>query len=98
MILVKPPINDTIIILSKGKKVCVIGPVSIRTYTGQDGQTHASMEVNAEDVEFLSPRSEAPKASAPANTVPADTSKPLPKGAPAGSQYVDPGEDELPFE
>ena len=45
--------------LSKGRKVCVIGPVSCRTYTGNDGQVRASMEVTADDVEFLTPRSEA---------------------------------------
>jgi single-strand DNA-binding protein len=41
--------------LSKGKKVYVSGPVQCRTYTGQDGQTRASMEVTANEVEFLSP-------------------------------------------
>ena len=40
--------------LAKGRKVCVVGPVSVSTYTGQDGKTRASMEVTAEDVEFLS--------------------------------------------
>ena len=44
--------------LSKGRKVCVIGPVSVRTYQGNDGSTKASLEVTAEDVEFLSQRSE----------------------------------------
>lgn len=44
--------------LDKGRKVCVVGPVSINTYTGNDGQTRASMEVTAEDVEFLTPRNE----------------------------------------
>ena len=42
--------------LDKGRKVCVVGSVSISTYKGQDGQTRASMEVTAEDVEFLSPK------------------------------------------
>jgi single-strand DNA-binding protein len=41
--------------LSKGKKVAVIGPVSVRTYTAKDGTTRASMEITADDVEFLSP-------------------------------------------
>ena len=41
--------------LIKGKKVCVIGPVSVSTYTGQDGKTYANLEVTAQDVEFLSP-------------------------------------------
>ena len=40
--------------LIKGRKVCVIGPVSVSTYTGQDGATHAHLEVMAEEVEFLS--------------------------------------------
>ena len=42
--------------LSKGKKVCVIGSVDVRTYEGKDGTTHASMNVQAVDVEFLSPK------------------------------------------
>ena len=45
--------------LSKGKKVCVIGPVAVRTYTGNDGNTRAQMEVTADEVEFLSSKSEA---------------------------------------
>lgn len=40
--------------LAKGRKVCVVGAVSCRTYTGNDGTTRASMEVMADDVEFLS--------------------------------------------
>jgi single-strand DNA-binding protein len=40
--------------LAKGKKVFVSGPVSVTTYTAKDGTTRASMEVTAEDVEFLS--------------------------------------------
>lgn len=42
--------------LAKGRKVSVVGPVSVSTYTGQDGNVHANLEVTAEDVEFLSPR------------------------------------------
>ena len=42
--------------LEKGKKVCVIGAVSVRTYTGNDGTTRASLEVtDVSEVEFLSP-------------------------------------------
>ena len=44
--------------LSKGKKVSVVGPVSVRTW--ESNEKHgASLEVTAEEVEFLSPRSEA---------------------------------------
>ena len=41
--------------LTKGKKVFVSGPVTVSTYTAKDGSTRASMEITAEDVEFLSP-------------------------------------------
>ena len=44
--------------LAKGRKVCVVGSVSVHTFTGNDGTTRASLEVNAEDVEFLSSRNE----------------------------------------
>lgn len=45
--------------LGKGKKVAVTGAVSLNTYTAKDGTTKASLEVNADEVEFLSPRSDA---------------------------------------
>jgi single-strand DNA-binding protein len=44
--------------LSKGKKVCVVGSVSVSTYTTQNGETRANMDVFAEKVEFLSPASQ----------------------------------------
>ena len=40
--------------LAKGKKVFVSGPVSVSAYTAKDGTTRASMEITADDVEFLS--------------------------------------------
>ncbi|MDD3411528.1 MAG: single-stranded DNA-binding protein [Eubacteriales bacterium] len=43
--------------LAKGRKVCVIGPVSVSSYEAKDGSgTRFSLDVNAEDVEFLSSR------------------------------------------
>ena len=46
--------------LAKGRKVCVVGAVSVRTYTGNDGTTRASLEVTeVSEVEFLSPREQA---------------------------------------
>ncbi len=42
--------------LSKGKKVMVIGPVSARAYTTSGGETRVSIEVTAQDIEFLSPK------------------------------------------
>lgn len=42
--------------LIKGQKVCVSGPVSCRSYQTQNGENRVSMEIKAEDVEFLSAR------------------------------------------
>ena len=39
--------------LAKGRKVCVIGSVSVSTYNANDGSTRATLEVFAQDVEFL---------------------------------------------
>lgn len=44
--------------LSKGRKVAVVGPVSVSTYQANDGSTRAQLEVTAEDVEFLSGQAE----------------------------------------
>lgn len=42
--------------LQKGKKVMVYGPVSARGYSKSDGTVGVSIEINANEVEFLSPR------------------------------------------
>lgn len=44
--------------LAKGRKVFVSGPLSARTYQATDGSTRISLEVTADDVEFLSSRND----------------------------------------
>ena len=44
--------------LAKGRKVAVVGSVSLHTYESQNGKQGASLEVVADDVEFLSQRTE----------------------------------------
>jgi single-strand DNA-binding protein len=51
--------------LEKGRKVCVVGRVSLRTWE-KDGKHGASLEVLAEDVEFLSSRTETATPAEPA--------------------------------
>ena len=46
--------------LQKGKKVCVVGTVSVRAYINNKGEAAGSLEVKADEVEFLSAR-EQPK-------------------------------------
>ena len=41
---------------TKGKKICVVGSVGVHAYTNSKGEPGASLEVNASEIEFLSPR------------------------------------------
>ena len=76
--------------LSKGRKVFVSGPLSARTYQANDGSTRVSLEVTADDVEFLSSRAEA---EAMGSSVPANNA-----GVTATSSGFTAVEtDELPF-
>ena len=40
--------------LLKGRKVCVVGPVEASAYIAQDGSARASLEVYADEIEYLS--------------------------------------------
>jgi single-strand DNA-binding protein len=60
--------------LSKGKKVSVVGPVSARAYTDRNGKANVSIEVTANEVEFLSPANNA----ATTAPVPYPPSDPMP--------------------
>lgn len=68
--------------LAKGRKVAVVGRVSLRTWE-KDGKHGATLEVTADDVEFLSTKAETTADSAP--TVDAAT----------GMAVVEP--DDLPY-
>ena len=50
--------------LAKGKKVAIIGELDARTYTDKDGKTKVSLDITADEVEFLTPRGD-PIASEP---------------------------------
>ena len=68
--------------LSKGKKVMVTGPVSARAYTDRNGKANVSIEVTANEVEFLSP----------ANTAATPAPAPYPPSAPMPVEV-----DDVPF-
>ena len=77
--------------LAKGRKVAVVGSVSVSTYEAKDGSgVRATLEVNADDVEFLSSRSEDGSGYAP------------PSGEMKASEPMDAGfaqvdDEDLPF-
>ena len=74
--------------LSKGKKVCVIGTVVARAYTTSKGEAAASLEVTADEVEFLSSRNEGQQQNEPPKQVDQQT----------GYEQVPMEDDELPFD
>ena len=83
--------------LAKGRKVAVVGPVSVSQYTGNDGVTRANLEVTADEVEFLTPRDaqSAPAGGAQATPAPAAEPAQTVPTQPAGFTPVE--TDELPF-
>ena len=81
--------------LAKGRKVCVIGSVTVNTFTGSDGIAHSSLEVNADEVEFLSPRGEGNEGgNAPSSG--GYTTTPAPASS-QNSGFVKVDDEELPF-
>lgn len=42
--------------LAKGRKIAAIGELQARTYEAKDGTTRMSLDVQADEVEFLSPK------------------------------------------
>lgn len=80
--------------LAKGRKVGVVGPVSVNTYQGNDGQTRAQMEITANEVEFLSPRNDAGSTSAPAPTAQPTYNAPQLQ---QGGGFVQVDDSDLPF-
>ena len=79
--------------LAKGRKVFVSGPLSARTYQANDGTTRVSLEVQADDVEFLSSRADAEGMGTGSYDAPAPAASPMAQNS--GFTAVE--TDELPF-
>lgn len=77
--------------LRKGRKACVIGAVACETYTTSNNEYRATMHVNAEKVEFLTPRGDADDSEhVSAGQDPAPTAQ-------SGGGFTAVETDELPF-
>ncbi len=72
--------------LAKGRKVGVVGTLTLQTFTGNDGQTRYSLEVNADEVEFLTPKNAQPDAVS--EEIPAQQ---------GNTGFVQVDDDDLPF-
>ena len=75
--------------LTKGRKVGVVGSIQIRNYEGNDGAKRTSVEVTADEVEFLTSAGGANKEETP-------QSKPS-RSDVTKLEEVDASDDNLPF-
>lgn len=73
--------------LAKGRRVAVIGELQPRQYEANDGSTKMSLDVSADEIEFLSPRGEG---DAPREEPKPQTENPLGAEQPGS-------EDDMPF-
>lgn len=71
--------------LDKGSKVAVIGSVSVSTYTSNNGENRANLEVIASEVEFLNSKAEGAQTAA------------KPTFQPANNGYQVITDEDLPF-
>lgn len=78
--------------LAKGRKVAVVGSVSVNSYTTQNGEHRASLEVSASEVEFLSSKNEGQQNG---EYAPQTVHKEAPANVPVGYEEVT--DDDLPF-
>lgn len=77
--------------LAKGRKVAVSGALQIRSYTDRDGVKRWVSEIQANEVDFLTPRGESSKDEAPARR---DQEM---RPAPAGDDWVSEAQAADPF-
>lgn len=75
--------------LEKGKKVAVIGELQARTYIAKDGTTRMSLDVSADEVEFLSPKS--------ADSATVSGGQIVPDQEESAENWPEVGSDDLPF-
>lgn len=85
--------QNCVLYLTKGKKVSVVGSVECNAYIGKDGKAYASMEVTADEIEFLSPRN---YEAAEQNYIQQER-KAIQQEKPISGGYVCVNDEELPF-
>lgn len=79
--------------LAKGRKVAVVGELQARTYQANDGVTRMSLEISADEVEFLTPKGQQDEAGYSSGNMPKAMASPLEDL----SGFENIKEDELPF-
>ena len=75
--------------LAKGRKVAVVGELQARTYQAKDGSTRMSLDVAADEVEFLSPKETPDSATVSGGKITPDTTQ--------NDSWQPVNQDDLPF-
>lgn len=86
--------------LIKGNKVFAAGPLSVSTYPARDGSTRVSLDITANDIEFLSSRPDTNPQLAPTQSYDEMFAATPPQQAsmfPSQSGFTEVETDELPF-
>lgn len=83
--------------LAKGRKVAVIGELQASTYVDKNGETRMSLDVVADEVEFLTPRQEGGAMQERYSPAGSNSGAVTGNSAPASSGFVDVDDDTLPF-
>lgn len=88
--------------LAKGRKVCVVGQIQIRTYDAQDGSKRTAVDIIADDVEFLPSAGQGGDFGSGSGYAPQQPVHHAAPAAPSGFSPMESGftqvdEDELPF-
>ena len=83
--------------LAKGRKVCVVGAIQIRNYDAQDGTKRTSVDIQAEEVQFLSAKGEGEGLGTDFDQI--ETLPEVKSGAKKATpiEKIMPAEDDLPF-
>ena len=80
----------------KGKRVGVTGSVQVRSYDAQDGTKRYVTEIVADNIEFLTPRSEETQAEAAPQELPAEVVQA--RALAIQEQLTEEYDDQLPFD
>lgn len=77
--------------LDRGKKVAVIGELQARLYTAKDGSTRMTLDVQADEVEFLTPKEK------PSENATVSGGQITPDAPITGGEWQPVNQDDLPF-
>ena len=83
--------------LQKGKKICVVGSLQVRSYDAQDGSKRYVTEIIADSVEALGSREDGGQPRNYGDNGPTPPPAPPAQNVPSANDFTEVDDDELPF-